>query len=142
MKPFREHPGSLIVSLPHLKQPSVCGVQQVLADPQTEPKFYVFLQTAEMEVVGQQRQMDYVNSRGKQLLQDVHTLPQFDPAPLREDLQTINNDWKNTTKVQWSSSPQGHRQRSSPFPLGDTDSGQVLPSMEKVTLSQLNRYYS
>ena len=57
------------------------------------------LQTAELEVLGQQRQMDFVNSRGKQLLQEVRVVPQMDVTNLKQEMNNTNNDWQTTTKV-------------------------------------------
>ena len=62
-------------------------------------RVYAVLQAAELELQGQQRQFDYLSSRGKQLLQESRALPGFDRQPLSQQLVSLTAKWTKCQAV-------------------------------------------
>ena len=59
----------------------------------------VLLQSAEMDLESQARQMEHHNSKGRQLTQETRTMPQFDTGIITDDIDKLNKAWKNSAKV-------------------------------------------
>ena len=49
---------------------------------------------------GKQRNMENLKSRGQQLVEATNKLPQFDSMVLQADIDTTNQQWDTTTKVE------------------------------------------
>ena len=58
-----------------------------------------YLQNAETDLDSQARQMEHHNTKGRQLTQEIRSLPQFDPSVITDDVDKVNRTWKNTGKV-------------------------------------------
>ena len=51
-------------------------------------------QNAEFELHANQTQLDHMNNRGLQLLDDLKNIPNFDISVLEQDLDAVNHDWE------------------------------------------------
>ena len=56
--------------------------------------FWTLLQNAEFELHANQTQLDHMNNRGLQLLEDLKNVPNFDVSILEQDLDSVNHDWE------------------------------------------------
>lgn len=55
---------------------------------------WCFLQNAEFELHANQSQLDQMNNRGLQLLEDLKHVPNFDISSLEQDLDAVNHQWE------------------------------------------------
>ncbi|KAK7104412.1 hypothetical protein V1264_019133 [Littorina saxatilis] len=55
--------------------------------------------TAEFELHANQTQLDHMNSKGLQLLEELRKVPNFSPKVMEKDLDDVNAQWENANKV-------------------------------------------
>ncbi|XP_076463750.1 muscle-specific protein 300 kDa-like isoform X7 [Babylonia areolata] len=54
---------------------------------------------AEFELHANQSQLDHMNTKGMQLLEELRSVPNFDPSVMEHDLDEVNLQWENTNKA-------------------------------------------
>ena len=55
---------------------------------------HLHYQNAEFELHANQTQLDHMNNRGLQLLEDLKNIPNFDVSVLEQDLDSVNHNWE------------------------------------------------
>lgn len=58
------------------------------------------MQNAEFELHANQTQLDHMNNKGVQLLEELRKVPNFNPRVMEQDLDDINLNWETANKVQ------------------------------------------
>ena len=56
-------------------------------------------QNAEFELHANQTQLDHMNNKGVQLLEELKKVPNFNPRIMEQDLDDINLNWETANKV-------------------------------------------
>ena len=59
----------------------------------------ILYQNAEFELHANQSQLDQMNQRGLQLLEDLKNVPNFDVSVLEQDLDAVNHKWESSSEV-------------------------------------------
>ncbi len=59
-------------------------------------------QSAELDLDSQTRQLEHLNTKGKQLVQESRNLPHFESSVISDDMDKLNKTWKNSAKVRYS----------------------------------------
>lgn len=62
----------------------------------------IFLQNAEFELHANQSQLDQMNNKGLQLLEELKNCPNFDVSVLERDLDEVNHKWETSNSVSFT----------------------------------------
>lgn len=60
---------------------------------------FVCLQNAEFDLHACQPQLDQMNNKGVQLMEELKNVPNFDVGVMEQDLDEVNVKWENSNKV-------------------------------------------
>ena len=61
--------------------------------------YLCFTQNAEFELHANQTQLDHMNNKGVQLLEDLKNIPDFDSSGMESDLDEVNLKWETANSV-------------------------------------------
>lgn len=60
---------------------------------------YLCFQNAEFELHANQSQLDQMNNKGLQLLDELKNIPNFDMSVIERDLDEVNHKWETANSV-------------------------------------------